>query len=108
MTERIKWLAIALGIAGSLLTLVIRGPKEAASFFAGAALSLVNLHSWTRLTTAVTGPAKPKVGVTAVMFTLRYLMIGGALYVIVKVLGISPVAMVLGLLVSFAAVVLGI
>ena len=42
----------------------------------------------------------------AVLIALRYLLIGLALYVIVKILGFAPVAVLSGLLTAFGAVVL--
>jgi len=45
--------------------------------------------------------------VHGLFLAVRYILLAGALYVIVKVLGITPVAVVAGLLVSFAAVIVG-
>jgi hypothetical protein len=41
-----------------------------------------------------------------VLIALRYAIVGVAVYVIVRVLGITPVAVLAGLLAAFAAVIL--
>ena len=49
----------------------------------------------------------PKPGpLAAVMSGLRYLLIGSAVYLIVRFLGVTPAAVVWGLLAAFAAVIL--
>jgi hypothetical protein len=42
----------------------------------------------------------------ALFLILRYVLIAAAIYAIVTLLGITPVAMILGLLASFAGVIL--
>ena len=105
---RIRRLTWILGVAGTAAVLVIRGPREAAGFLAGAAFSLVSLRSWIRLAeTAGGGSSTPSARAYGLFLALRYVFLAVALYVIVKVLGIAPVATIVGLLVSFAAVILG-
>lgn len=77
-------------------------------FLAGAAFSLITLRSWIRLSTSVGAGKAPSVRSHGLFLALRYVLLGVGLYVIVNVLGITPVATIVGLLVSFAAVVLGI
>lgn len=105
--KRIQVLTFVIGIIGSLAFWIFRGPQDAGGFLTGAAFSLVGLRSWRRLAEAATTGQKTR-GATAsgVFLSLRYALLAGAIYVIVNVLGISPAAMVLGLLASFVAVVL--
>jgi hypothetical protein len=86
----------------------LRGPRDAAGFLAGAAFSLISLRSWIRLTQAASRASSvPSARTYGLFLALRYVLLAVGLYVIVKVLGITPVATIVGLLVSFAAVILG-
>ncbi len=104
--DRLKRFTILIGLVGALVTLALRGPADAAGFLGGAAFSLVSLSSWIRVSNSLGAGFKPSVGLSGVFLALRYLLMAAAIYVIVNVLGISPVAMILGLLASFAAVIL--
>jgi hypothetical protein len=105
---RIRSLTLILGVAGTVAVLLIRGPREAAGFLAGAAFSLISLRSWIRLTEAAAGRSStPSARTYGLFLALRYVFLAVGLYVIVRVLGITPVATIVGLLVSFAAVILG-
>ena len=105
--RRFAWIVAA---AGAVASLFAGGLKDAAGFGVGAAISLVSMHSWMQLSEALggeaTGGPKRSVAFSAVFMALRYLIIGAVVYAIVKLLGSSPVAMITGLLASFAAVVL--
>jgi len=105
---RIQRYALILGVVGTVVTGLTRGVKEGAGFAVGAAIALMTIESWSRLAAGLNPEAqsKPSVGAPAMFLVLRYILIGGAIYAIVKVLGVTPVAMLLGLLVSFAAVVI--
>ncbi|MEO8098752.1 MAG: ATP synthase subunit I [Acidobacteriota bacterium] len=104
--ERIKRYALVLGVVGTVVAALMYGVKEAAGFVIGAALAMMTIESWTRVAASLNpdAAAKPSVKGSAVFLALRYLLIAGAIYVTIKVLGVTPVAMLLGLLVSFAAV----
>jgi hypothetical protein len=97
-------LTLIVGAAGALLAFFIGGLKDAAGFAVGAAISLVSVHSWVRISEALDG-SRP-VALAALFMILRYALIGALVYAIVNLLGSSPVAMITGLLASFAAVVL--
>lgn len=102
--KRIQILTFIIGILGSIAFWIFRGPQDAGGFLVGAAFSLIGLRSWRRLAeAATTGKKAPASGL---FLSLRYALLAGCIYVIVNVLGISPAAMVLGLLASFVAVVL--
>jgi hypothetical protein len=72
----------------------------------GTALSFVNFLWWRSVAEAVGGSGKALWRSSALVLSLRYLLIGGAIYAIVKILKITPEALLAGLLVSVAAVVL--
>jgi hypothetical protein len=104
---RIERYAVILGIVGTAIALLTRGVKDAGGFMVGALISLLTISSWSKLAASLT-PGAPKAGLggSAVFLVARYLIIGGTIYGIVKVLGTTPVAMLLGLLVSFGGVVI--
>lgn len=85
--------------------LVWQGAKPASGFLMGALLSMLNLEGLTRLTGSIEGSSRPGPAAAA-LIALRYVLIGVALYVIVKILGFAPVAVLSGLLTAFGAVVL--
>ena len=105
---RIKRYAVVLGVTGSVVTALLRGVAEAAGFAVGASLALVTIESWTRLAASLNPEAasKPSAKASGLLLAFRYLLIAGAIYATVKVLGVTPMAMLLGLFVSFAAVVI--
>lgn len=105
---RIQRYALVLGVVGTVLMGVLRSIPEGAAFLTGAALSLVTVESWSRIAAALNPETKKKpsaVG-SGVFLAVRYLIIAAAIYVTIKVLGVSPVAMLLGLFTSFAAVLI--
>jgi hypothetical protein len=105
-TKRILRLTLAVGFIGVLALLMVRGPHIAAGFLLGTILSLVNLRWWTMVANAIGGSGSAPSGASAMVLSLRYLLIAGAIYVIVRILKITPVAPLAGLLVSVAAVML--
>ena len=74
-------------------------------FLLGAALSFVSSLLWPRVVDALTGASKPR---SLGLWLLRFAVLIGAGYVIVKYLEVTPVAVFMGLLVSAAAVVISI
>ncbi len=104
---RIKRYALILGVVGTVVALLTRGTKDASGFVVGASLAFVTIESWSRLAASLNPEAasKPSVGASGVFLAVRYLLIAAAIYATVKVLGVTPLAMLLGLFVSFAAVV---
>jgi hypothetical protein len=106
---RIRRLTIIIGSAGTAAALLLRGPRAAAGFLAGAAFSLISLRSWIRLAEAAGGGSSTHSARSyGIFLALRYVLLAVGLYAIVNVLGITPVATIVGLLVSFAAVIVGI
>lgn len=110
---RITRLTYGLGAVGTLITFATAGPRSAIGFLAGVALSLISVRSWTRLAEAVGGAAsdsqaqrRPTASAAALFLVFRYILVAGAIYVSIKYLGSAPAAVLVGLLVSFSAVVL--
>jgi ATP synthase I chain len=102
---RVKLLTIAVGLVGTAAMLLTRGLGAAAGFLAGAGISYVNFELLCGFA-RVLGGAAPKARGWGVVILLRYAIVGVAAYVIVRVLGITPVAVLVGLLAAFAAVIL--
>jgi hypothetical protein len=102
---RIKYLTIVVGLVGTAAMFFARGRESAAGFLAGAGLSYVNFELLSGLAFVV-GGASAKARGWGVLIALRYAIVGIAVYVIVRILGITPVAVLVGLLAAFAAVIL--
>jgi hypothetical protein len=104
--KRIIRFSLATGAAGAIVTLILRGPRVALGFLIGTAFSFVNLRALTTVVNALGGSVVPSLRASVLFLALRYLIFGGVVYVIVKVLKITPAAVLAGLLVTFAAVML--
>lgn len=103
--RRIRILTIAVGLAGVAVVLVWHGIRPALGFLLGATLSMMNLEGLSNLVYAIGSSRRPG-PLAAMLIALRYLLIGLALYVIVKILGFAPAVVLAGLLTAFGAVVL--
>ena len=102
---RIKYLALVVGLVGTAAMFLARGRGAAAGFLVGAGLSYVNFELLNGLAHLM-GPSAPKAVGWIILIALRYAIVGVAAYVIVRILGITPVAVLAGLLAVFAAVIL--
>ena len=102
---RITRIALALGAMGVVAAGFLLGPRDAAGFLVGALLSLATIRSWFKLANNLGADGSVPGGGAAIFLVLRYVLIAGAVYATIKFLGSSPMALILGLLVSFAAVV---
>jgi hypothetical protein len=103
--RRVRLFAIAVGLSGTVAVLAVRGARPAAGFLMGATLSILNFRGLSMLVQVLGGSAKPG-PLAAVLIALRYVLIGCAIYVIVRFLGVTAEAVVWGLLAAFAAVIL--
>jgi hypothetical protein len=103
--RRIRFLTVAVGLGGAVVVLVRQGLRPAAGFLMGATLSMANFEGLSMLAEAIGGDRKPG-PVAALLIALRYLLIGCALYVIVRVLGFAPAVVLSGLLAAFGAAIL--
>jgi len=72
----------------------------------GAGLSLITVRSWFKLADAIGASGKLPAAGSVVFLVVRYLLIAGAVYATIYVLRSSPAVLIMGLLVSFFAVVL--
>jgi hypothetical protein len=103
--RRIRFLTVAVGLAGTVVVLVSQGLRPSAGFLMGATLSVANFEGLSMLAYAIGGTQKPG-AVAGLLIALRYVLIGCALYVIVRVLGFAPLAVLAGLLAAFGAVII--
>lgn len=100
---RIWKLMWSVAAGGALAFLVWRGWTWSAGWLIGSAVSALNFRWLKQLTEALGGEsAKPR---TAVFLGMRYLLLGGGSYVILKYSSISLPAALAGLFVSVAAVI---
>jgi len=107
MTEslrRIYWLIALFSLLGFVWYFAATGIRDAFGFLLGAAGSFGNFWLFDRLSRRIApgpGNAKPW---EAGAFITRYIVLLGIGYAIVKALNVSPLAVILGLLASTAAV----
>ena len=104
--DRITRIAIVLGVIGVLIAFGLRGARDATGFFVGAGLSLITVRSWFKLADTIGSSGKLPATGSVLFLVVRYLLIAGAVYATINVLRSSPAVLVMGLLVSFFAVVL--
>ena len=104
--RRIERLTVVVGAVGVLAALAKWGPRAAAGFMVGAVISLVNYQLLRHLANSLGQRARPSVRGAALLFAVRYLLIAGVVYGIVRILGISLGATLVGLLAVFGAVIL--
>jgi hypothetical protein len=103
--RRIRILTVVLGAIGTLALLSLEGSRSGLAFLLGTALSIVNFQGLEMLANALGGTKKP--GLLAGLFIgLRYILLGIALYVIVRILGFAAVPVLAGLLAPFGAALL--
>ena|SRR5205807_2325697 len=101
---RIRKAMLAFAAAGTVVAWVWRGFGCGAGFALGSAVSWLNFRWLKQLVDALgSRRARPR---TAVKMGLRYLLLGGGAYVILKYSLISLPAAFAGLFVSVAAVIL--
>jgi hypothetical protein len=101
---RIWKLIWAIGAGGAVALLAWRGWAWGAGWLIGAAVSALNFRWLKQLVDAIGGEAaKPR---KAVFLGMRYLLLGGGAYVILRFSAISLPAALSGLFVSVAAVII--
>jgi hypothetical protein len=103
--ERVAKAILAIAAGGAVALWVWRGWKWGAGFAVGAIASWFNYRWLKNIVDALSG-RKPTRKRVAVIAGLRYLLLGGGAYVIVRYSQISVSAALLGLFVSVAAVIL--
>jgi hypothetical protein len=102
-TVRILRAMAALGAGGALAALAAGGWTWAAGFALGALVSWLNFR-WLKQIVVALGGARTRARL-AVLMGLRYLLMGGGAYVILKYSSISLPAALAGLFVAVAAVI---
>jgi hypothetical protein len=102
--RRLYWLTGALGLLGAAWYLWQSDARSALGFTLGGVGSIGNLWLWHWVSHLIEPGRGPKKSWQAGLFVGRYLILLGGGYGIVKVLGVNPLAVVLGLLTSTAAV----
>lgn len=101
--NRIDRLAILIAPVFVIVAFAILGWRNALGCAIGCILSFVNLKLWKRVASSIaTGGSGP----SAATLGLRYLLLGCIIFVIIKYFEVSLLAVLAGLLVSVAAVVL--
>ena len=113
--KRIYRNLIGLAVAGGIVAAVLKGPLFGVGFVVGS-LGAILTFGWfhylaSGLSAAATGEEdvlKPSTSKRAIAWALglRYLLFGAAAYVMLKYLGISNVAFLLGLLIVAPAVLI--
>lgn len=104
--RRLCWLTATVGAAGFLAIWPFFGVRTAVAFVLGAAASVGNVFLFGFVSRAISpspGEAKPW---QARAFVTRYILLFAAGYIIVKGLGVNPLAVILGLLSSAVAAIL--
>jgi len=102
---RVTRIALVLGALGVVVSGLTLGPRDGLGFLIGSILSVVTVRSWFKLANGLGADGSVPGAGAAIFLVVRYLLIAGAVYATIKVLRSSPMALILGLLVSFAAVV---
>jgi hypothetical protein len=105
--RRIYRSLLVVSAAGITVAFAWKGWRAGAGFTAGAVASAVSFRWLHRLVDSVGEPGNPRPkGRLAWLFGFRYLIFGAAAYAIVRYFGISAGAVVCGLLVVVAAVLI--
>ncbi len=104
--RRVYWLTGSFGIAGFVSYFGLQGPRPAVAFLLGAAGSFGNLWLFEVLARSIAAADAPRQPWKARAFVARYLLLFTVGYIIVKTLGVNPLAVALGLLASTAAILL--
>ena len=99
------WTAI-LGAASSVAALAFWDARSSAGLLMGAILSAVNFHLLKRLAQSIGGGGEAGASGSsrAVGFGIRFLVLGAAMFVIMRILEVGPLPVLLGLLIPAGAV----
>ncbi|HMF75818.1 MAG TPA: ATP synthase subunit I [Bryobacteraceae bacterium] len=102
--RQLYWLTTGFGVLGFLCYLTLQGARPAFAFLLGALGAAGNLWLFERMTRGIAPGDQSKKPAQAGAFAIRYVLLFSLGYVIVKSLGVNPLAVILGLLASTAAV----
>lgn len=104
--RRVYWLTASFGAIGFVSYLALQGPRQGFGFLLGAGGSFGNLWLFDFLARSLAPMDAPRQPWRARAFASRYLILFAVGYVIVKALGVNPLAVVLGLLASTVAILI--
>lgn len=105
--RRIEWLTMVLGAIGAVVLLVVASGRTAAGFAAGALLSYLNFRWIKEMVTALVEAGRRRISRwTYAKIFLRYGLLGGALYAIFTRSFLPWEAVLGGLFVLVAAVLI--
>jgi ATP synthase I chain len=102
---RIAKVTLALAAGGLIAAAGWGGWSWAAGFALGAAVSWLNFR-WLKQVVDALGQSRPTRKRVAILAGLRYALLGGGAYVILRFSSVSMTAALVGLFVSVAAVVI--
>ncbi len=97
---RMRRAGLIISTAAAIAVLTFAGWRNALGFACGAIIAHFNFGLWQQIAGALSSQASPSMALLA----MRYLLIGVATFVIMKVLGVSALPVIAGLLVTAAAV----
>jgi ATP synthase I chain len=98
-------LSLGIGVVGIIATGLLQGVRSGVGFALGAGVSYVNFLLIQRMVNAI-GTQGLESAFRSILMGMRYVLLAGLVYVIVEVLDITHVAVIEGLFVSIAAVLL--
>lgn len=101
--RRIDRIALILAVCAATALFFREGWRGGLGAGAGAAAAFLNLQMWKRVARSVDPSASPSTAGSAALAGLRYLLLGTGIFVIIKYLGVSLLAVFLGLLTGVAA-----
>jgi len=104
--RRLYWLTALFGLIGFVSYFSASRPRSALAFLLGSLGSFGNLALFDWLARGLGPGERPRKPWQAGAFATRYLLLFTAGYVIVKALNVNPLAVILGLLSSTAAVII--
>lgn len=104
--RRIYWLTGSFGMIGVLSYASLDGARSAFGYMLGALGSVGNLWLFEKLARGIAPGDAPRRPWQAGAFAARYLVLFTVAYAIIRGLNVKPLAVVLGLLASTAAVII--
>ncbi|HTX38970.1 MAG TPA: ATP synthase subunit I [Bryobacteraceae bacterium] len=103
--DRVGRITLALAVVGTAVAFGVKGLPWGGGFFLGSLISVVNYRWLRRLVDSLGGERKTH-GHGKVFLALRYVLLGGAAYVIVRFASVSLPAVLAGVFVLTAAIMI--
>ena len=110
MLQRAMRMSLILGVIASAILLIASGWRNAAMLMTGALISSASLFEWQRLARVIRAKLEAQktprsAPAVVVFFVLRLILYAGAIYVSLKCLQGSPVALLCGLALAAVTIV---